>query len=202
MTTRERILEAAGAIFAERGLKDATIREIVQQAQVNQAAVNYHFRDKDSLYYECLLHGVEVSFSKHPVDEGSRADAPPEELLLKFIQSAMNRAASHGESWHGRLMMREMASPSQAFQNVVKEILARTAPYLHAVISRLNPVLSPDELWLCAHSVGAQCHFFIKAERHLEWTRPDWSTLSKELRMQILSQHIWSFSLAAIRGMR
>ena len=46
---REKILDAAGRVFAERGYKSATIRQICQAAEVNVAAVNYYFGDNKSL---------------------------------------------------------------------------------------------------------------------------------------------------------
>ena len=47
--TRQRVLEAAGEVFAERGFRAATVREICQRAKANLAAVNYHFGDKERL---------------------------------------------------------------------------------------------------------------------------------------------------------
>lgn len=203
MTTREKILDAAGSIFALRGFKDATIREIVQQAGVNQAAVNYHFRDKDNLYAECLRHGVEVAYSRYPLDGGADASASPEERLRAFIASALTRASSGEGSWHGRLMSREFAEPSATFvEVVVKPIVTRTQPYLQHLVGELNPRLDETQRWLCAHSLAAHCAFFSKAECHFAWTRPDWPTLSKELRMTTLSDHIWAYTLAGIRGMQ
>ena len=47
--TIHQILNAAGEVFAIKGFKDATIREISAQAGVNLAAINYHFGDKERL---------------------------------------------------------------------------------------------------------------------------------------------------------
>src|SRR6516164_5690310 len=55
---RERLLEAAGEIFAEKGFKGATVREIIDRAGVNIAAVNYYFRDKERLYIEAVKHAA------------------------------------------------------------------------------------------------------------------------------------------------
>src|SRR6185436_12441481 len=43
--TRERLVEAATRMFAERGYRHVTIRAISQAARANVAAVNYHFSD-------------------------------------------------------------------------------------------------------------------------------------------------------------
>jgi AcrR family transcriptional regulator len=48
-STRERILSAAGRLFAKRGPEQTTLREITTAARCNLAAVNYHFRSKDAL---------------------------------------------------------------------------------------------------------------------------------------------------------
>ena len=48
--TKARIIEAAGQVFANKGFEAATIREICRLAQVNLAAINYHFGDKQRLY--------------------------------------------------------------------------------------------------------------------------------------------------------
>jgi AcrR family transcriptional regulator len=47
--TRERLIRAALRIFADRGIRNATLREITEEAGANVAAVNYYFRSKEEL---------------------------------------------------------------------------------------------------------------------------------------------------------
>lgn len=47
--TRERILAAAGPLFAKKGFEATGVRAIASAAEVNLAAVNYHFGSKDAL---------------------------------------------------------------------------------------------------------------------------------------------------------
>ncbi len=47
--TKERILDSAEYLFANKGLKDTSVRDITSQADVHLAAVNYHFQSKDGL---------------------------------------------------------------------------------------------------------------------------------------------------------
>jgi len=53
--TRAAILAAAERLYAERGFGDVTLRDIVAVADVNLAAVNYHFGSKDDLIAELFV---------------------------------------------------------------------------------------------------------------------------------------------------
>src|SRR5690349_10762718 len=50
--TRHRILEAAIRLFAEHGFDAVSLRDIATRAEVNGAAINYHFRTKELLIRE------------------------------------------------------------------------------------------------------------------------------------------------------
>lgn len=52
--TKIRILEVATELFARHGFEGASIREIAREAGVNLAAVNYHFQNKQNLYYRVM----------------------------------------------------------------------------------------------------------------------------------------------------
>jgi AcrR family transcriptional regulator len=53
--TRTAILSAAERLYADRGFADVTLRDIVAVANVNLAAVNYHFGSKDELIAELFV---------------------------------------------------------------------------------------------------------------------------------------------------
>jgi len=57
---RDRILRAAAAAFSQRGFHGVTVRDLAQQARVNLAAVNYHFRSKDELYSAVIDNALET----------------------------------------------------------------------------------------------------------------------------------------------
>src|SRR6478672_2047721 len=81
--TRDKILSAAGEVFAEQGFEGATIRAITERAGVNVAAVNYHFRDKAELYTRVVLDAGSARAAWRDVI----AEAPdsPEERLRSLI---------------------------------------------------------------------------------------------------------------------
>ena len=52
--TRERLLAAAGRLFAEQGYAATSLRDITRVADANVAAVNYHFGSKEGLLLASL----------------------------------------------------------------------------------------------------------------------------------------------------
>src|SRR5688500_2668638 len=55
--TREDLLAAASALFAERGFDGTTAELIAERAGATKAMINYHFRSKQGLY-ETILNGL------------------------------------------------------------------------------------------------------------------------------------------------
>ena len=52
--TRERILEAATALFSEGGYEGTSTRALGSAARANIATIAYHFGDKEGLYHAVL----------------------------------------------------------------------------------------------------------------------------------------------------
>src|SRR5262249_58391154 len=63
--TRQSLVKAAVHLFAEKGFENASVRDIVAKAGVNQAAINYHFKGKDGLYLQVLKTTFET-LTAHP----------------------------------------------------------------------------------------------------------------------------------------
>ncbi|MCZ8375790.1 MAG: helix-turn-helix domain containing protein [Beijerinckiaceae bacterium] len=57
---RDRILRAASVAFSQRGFQGVTVRDLAQEARVNLAAVNYHFRSKNELYAAVIDRALET----------------------------------------------------------------------------------------------------------------------------------------------
>ena len=165
--TRQRLLEAAGEIFAEHGLRQATVRDIVERAGVNVAAVNYHFGDKVGLYAAVLQHWLGAAMRKYPPDGGLGADATGPQRLGAFIRSFLFRLLDEGvPTWHGRLMAREMADPTPGIIDVlVKSHIQPHARLLQNIVrDLLGKAAANDIVHLCVFSIVGQCLFY----RHCE----------------------------------
>jgi AcrR family transcriptional regulator len=120
--TRQRLLDAAGEVFAERGFRAATVRDICQRARANIAAVNYHFGDKERLYTAVLRYAFGCALEQYPPLLDLDGDASPEQRLRAFIRSFMLRCLGEGNpAWLGKLMAREMAEPTHALDILIQE---------------------------------------------------------------------------------
>src|SRR5688572_27003224 len=121
--TRNRVLEAAGEIFAEVGYRAATVRQICEKAGANVAAVNYYFGDKEQLYL-AVLHSVPDAHSeKYPSNGRLRAGSTPEERLRAYIESLLHRVFDPGRpGWHAKIIARELAEPTRALDSLLEEI--------------------------------------------------------------------------------
>lgn len=162
--TRRRVLGAAGEVFAERGYRAATVREICRRAKANLAAVNYHFGDKATLYSEVLRFAHTCSLERHPPDLGVRSDDPPVSRLRAFVQSFLRRVLDEGRpAWHGRLMCREMAepTPTTALDDLVRENINVHFARLESIVRELaGPRADREDVRLVAMSTVAQCLYF------------------------------------------
>jgi TetR/AcrR family transcriptional regulator, regulator of cefoperazone and chloramphenicol sensitivity len=198
--TRHQLLEAAGAVFAEAGFRDATVREICRRAGANIAAINYHFGDKETLYAEVLSYSHGKTLEKFPPLLGVAADAPPEKKLRAFVHSMLRRIFDKGPTaWHGKLMSREMIEPSAALDSVVEERIRPMAEQIRRIVAEiLDCPLNDERVRLCSFSVVSQCVFYHHCGPVVQRLFPDKLPQDAE-SIEALAGHITKFSLAAMK---
>ena len=86
--TRERLLRTAARLFADRGFKKVTVRDICRTARANVAAVNYHFGDKLGLYREVLQLAAEALRSTTEIAKQGAAGCPADPRRRPGTRSA------------------------------------------------------------------------------------------------------------------
>jgi len=160
--TRQRLLEAAGEVFADYGFRKATVRDICARAEANVAAVSYHFGDKENLYAEVLKYAHGCALAKYPPSLGLPPDSPPEKRLHAFVLSFLQRLLDEGRpAWHARIISKEMAEPTGAMDSMVDEQIKPHFIYIaHVMRELLGPKTDDQTIRLCCNSVIGQCLFY------------------------------------------
>lgn len=201
-TTRQQLLEAAAAVFAQRGFDSATVREICERAGANVASVNYHFGDKETLYAEVLKYALHRANEKFPPGRGLKPGATVEERLRAFVHSFLLRIFEEGpQAWHGKLMMREMVKPTAALDALVEAEIRPMAERLQRIIREiLGRKASAAEIRLSAMSVVSQILFYHHCRPVITRIFPDAKFGPRDLER--LADHITEFSLAALQHKR
>ena len=195
--TKARILEAAGQVFAEKGFRDATIRDICQLAQVNLAAVNYHFGDKERLYIESVKRAHASRADQVPMPTWSPG-TPATEKLHEFIYIFLCRVLGDDDSgWQCPLMMRELAHPTAACEELAREYIRPHFALLQSILGELIPAhVSEVERHRIGFSIVGQCVHYRVAQPIIrllispeEYERNDPAALA---------EHITRWTLAAL----
>jgi len=164
--TRERILDTAEVLFAQKGYRAVSVREITSAAECNLAAVNYHFGNKENLYLEVFRSRwvpramrVRESFRKSLARQGSLSEA---KVVRALAQAFVDGPLSDDERLrHSQLMTREMTQPTKAFKHVAEQVIQ---PFFKEVSDQLDSVLSnkvgEEQMLLNIFSIFAMVLYF------------------------------------------
>jgi len=197
--TRQRLLKAAAKLFAERGFKNTSVRDICAEAHANVAAVNYHFRDKLGLYREV------VGMVADAMDQGKREamavaeGSSAEDQLRSYILHFLRQCFGEEKSWIDDLIGRELAEPTPAFDLIVQRGIAPSALRLGTLIGELAGLPAEDNrVQICGASIQAQCVFYRSGKAVMKHMNPGLEITPKLI--EGIARQIADFSLAGIRA--
>ncbi len=103
--TRERILDAAEALFAKRGFDGVTVRQIMGEAGADVALAYYHFKSKRDLFDAVLLRRVgtlnDLRLKALEQVEQRHADDQPsvEEIIAAFTEPLLQILEDDPDEW-------------------------------------------------------------------------------------------------------
>ncbi|XBQ15910.1 MAG: TetR family transcriptional regulator [Oceanicaulis sp.] len=103
--TRERLLDAAEKLFAEKGYYGVTVRAIAREADADPALVTYYFGGKRELFDAVLLRRAdELNTIRLARLEACEREAGPdgpqlEEIIAAFTGPLLDRSANGGPGW-------------------------------------------------------------------------------------------------------
>src|ERR1700674_453305 len=196
--TRDKLIEAAGYVFAERGYRAATIRDICRRAGANVAAVNYTFGDKMGLYTEVLRHSVRAAQTA-AMSAALDSSLSPEDMIRGVIRARlMSLCQESRPDWHIRLVMHEFSHPTSAMGRVVDEGMRPIYDRVRKAVGEIIG-LPPDHETTrrSVNSIVGQILFYT-------FSRPVLAHLQPELKLtpnllDRIAEHIADFSLAYLK---
>lgn len=175
-TTKDRILDAAEALFAEHGFDGTSLRTITAQAGVNLAAVNYHFHSKDSLIDAVFARRIgplnQERLRLLAICEAAAGDGPLplEEVIRAFVAPVIRvrqEAASQGVDI-ARIVGRTYSDPSESAKRSFFGHMRQIArPFTDAFRRALPEMPQVELLWRMHFSVGVLAHT-LAGTRHLQ----------------------------------
>jgi AcrR family transcriptional regulator len=171
--TRSAILAAAERLYADRGFGDVTLRDIVAEANVNLAAVNYHFGSKDELIAELFV-TRSLATNRERLNElkaaeekgGGRADL---DAILRALVGPTLRGCL-GPDREGSTAARFMIRASIESVPPIRRIKNREIDHLRkfaAAMRRAMPARDEAELYWGLHFALAMAHHTIREKERL-----------------------------------
>ena len=171
--TRSAILAAAERLYADRGFGDVTLRDIVAEASVNLAAVNYHFGSKDELIAELfvtrsLATNRERLNELRAAEENGGGRAPIEQIFRALVGPTLRGCL--GPSSEGSTAARFMIRASIESVPPIRRIKNREVDHLRkfiAAMRRAMPGRDDADLYWGLHFALAMAHHTIREKERL-----------------------------------
>jgi AcrR family transcriptional regulator len=196
-STKERILSAAEALFAQRGFDGASLRQLTAAAGVNLAAVNYHFGSKEKLVEQVFRRRLDALNADRLAALANVAGKPGttlEDVLAAYIRPALELSHEGNGALFMRVLARAFAEHDDTLRQFLSENYGHVMRQFTAEFARLLPQLSKEELyWRIDLVTGALTHAmsgFGMIQRKRDVTE-------QEHREQT-AQHLIRFALAGL----
>ena len=198
MSTRDAILDASTRLFAEHGFRDASVREICKLADVNIAAINYHFGNKAALYGNVVSRAFATAGDHTPMPT-IEANVDLQETLRLWIEWYVDRLFGEGSDLATQLVLREAASPTPTLDELVISQIVPFYAQLEKIVLALLPD-NPDPATTKLHclSILGQCLMHRTNKAMIDRLPVDPPDLTADLGR--LVRHIADASTAALEA--
>jgi AcrR family transcriptional regulator len=168
LSTKDRILDAAERLLARKQVDATSLREITAEADVNLAAVNYHFQSKDALIRAVIARRIGPVNVKRlamldAIEAGAGEGPPPIGAVIEaFIRPVIEL---RGTRTIAPLMGRVFAESAEFLERFFREHLAEVTERFLAAFGRAVPLLPREEVfWRTHFLIGSMSHTMIAGE--------------------------------------
>lgn len=200
--TKERILLVAAELFALHGFQGTTHQMICSQAEVNIAAINYHFGNKESLYLKVWEYLFELGMQNY--QEFVNEEDTPEEQLRSFIKWRVRNVIDPGpRSYLSHILRREMNKPSPVFEQIQVLYLNEKRTWFFALISKIvGRDLDVSIITMAAFCIHSPLVHLVEIQGALKATQE--GELKQGLEQfwedpEALAESIYTFAVAGLK---
>jgi AcrR family transcriptional regulator len=160
ISSKERLLKSAGVLFAAKGFREVSVREIAAHAGVNSALVGYYFRGKQALFNEVYrAHAAPLAQERlRRLAEISKKDRQPsvEEILKAWLIPWLQIESGHGESIQHVRFMANLSDERWEHTEKASSFTNRANQAFIKALHRSLPHLSKETvMWRLHFLVGA-----------------------------------------------
>ncbi len=198
-STRQRLLDAAGMVFAEHGYDRATGKEICERAGANPAAINYHFGGKDKLYAAALHEAHRRFLTAEDLRASLPPGMPPAERVGVIIRDLLsNLLTTDPSAWQLKLMTQEMMRPTPFLDELVRAEIAPKSMFLRGAVAELlgRPDSHPSVQLSCMNIIALCLSQYLNREIFRR-VFPDLDLSGDAL--ELLTAHTLSFVTGGLR---
>ena len=150
-STKDRILGAAEELFAQHGFSGTSLRQVTSRAEVNIAAVNYHFGSKENLVNEVFRRRMdEMSSHRLEMLRKALAEHPGElePILAAFVEPALAVAADRrGGVAFVRVVARAYAEQNDNLRRFLSEKYGHVLREFARAMATCLPHLDKEQLY-------------------------------------------------------
>ncbi|MEM7246722.1 MAG: CerR family C-terminal domain-containing protein [Acidobacteriota bacterium] len=200
--TKDRLIDAALALFAERGFGQVTIQDIAKRAGANIAAVNYHFGDKARFHAEVIR--TQLDRRSGPPPELADVPDDPAAALTAFVTWFLRRICGPAnEAPLQHILMHEQVHPGESpvLDEIVERVMRPQHDRLAEVVAALLPSdASPDTIRRFTFSVISQCVSYKHAWPVMKRLHPELELDDTELAA--IADHVSRLCLAGLAAER
>lgn len=130
-TSRDRILAAASALFAERGFDAVSVADIAHASGTSTSLIYYHFTDKQTLFETAVLEAADLMESV--ASAALSAPGGPAERLVSFARAYSGLLGSHPDTM--RVLILSVASLQG---RLPREVLERASAIVAALAATIE----------------------------------------------------------------
>ena len=201
MSTKNKILDAAEELFANKGFNGTSLREITSQAEVNLAAVNYHFGSKKELIKAVIsryMDEVSPKLELALLDVSAQPSPSLHQVFSAFVQPllSLNDYRENGTSIFLQLLGRGYTDSQGFLRWFLTTQYPNVIDYFVQAVQKSYPDLTAEQMfWRLHFTMGTIVFTMSSSDALLDIAKSDFS---KDLGVEDLIQQVIPYVAAGV----